>query len=462
MPTIQKRGDTYRITVSNGYDASGKQLRKTTTWKPAPGMTQKQIEKELDRQAVLFEEKVRTGQYMDGNVKLDDFAERWFKDYADKNLKPATLSLYHQLMYRVSPAIGHIRMDKLRPNHLIQFYNQLEEVDNLNTISFVAASGFEKAIDNLGITKTQLCKLAGVSAETLRTVQTGKAISYKSACKLAEATGKTIDQLFSPSGNARKLTKSTVAHYHRFLSAVFNTAVEWQVILENPCARVKPPKEGRREVQYLDDKQAAILLDGLQTQPFQYRAMVTTLLYSGMRRGELCGLEWDDIDFDNSLLHVRRNAVYIPGKGIEDGTTKTENSERVMKLPTVVMELLTEQRRQQAEQRLLMGDRWQNSHKVFTQPNGKPICMSTLSKWVKQFAISLGLPPITAHSLRHTNATLLIASGKTNLRTVAGRLGHASPSTTGNIYSHAIKTADEMASDALDMMLKTKSAPKAN
>ena len=61
MPTIQKRGDTYRITVSNGYDASGKQIRKTTTWKPAPGMTQKQIEKELDRQAVLFEEKVRTG-----------------------------------------------------------------------------------------------------------------------------------------------------------------------------------------------------------------------------------------------------------------------------------------------------------------------------------------------------------------------------------------------------------------
>lgn len=98
MPTIQKRGDTYRITVSNGYDAQGKQIRKTTIWKPAPGMTQKQIEKELDRQAVLFEEKVRTGQYMDGNVKLDDFVERWFKDYADKNLKPATLSLYHQLM----------------------------------------------------------------------------------------------------------------------------------------------------------------------------------------------------------------------------------------------------------------------------------------------------------------------------------------------------------------------------
>ena len=81
MPTIQKRGDTYRIRVSAGYDSAGKQIMKSTTWKPAPGMTQKQIEKELDRQAVIFEEKVKTGQYVDGNVKLDSFVEKWFSDY---------------------------------------------------------------------------------------------------------------------------------------------------------------------------------------------------------------------------------------------------------------------------------------------------------------------------------------------------------------------------------------------
>ena len=453
MPTIQKRGETYRITVSNGYDAQGRQLRKTMTWKPAPGMTQKQIVKELDRQAVLFEEKVKSGQYMDGNIKLDAFVEQWFTDYADKNLKPSTLSLYHLLMRRVSSAIGHIRMDKLRPNHLIQLYNQLEDVDNLNTISYIAAPGLEKAIGESGMTKAKLCELAGVNVSTLRAAQSGKAVAYTSAFKITQTLHVPLALVFAPSGRVRKLSKSTVAHYHRFLSAVFTTAVEWQVIPENPCARVKPPKEERKDVQYLDEKQAAILLDGLQMQPFQYRAMVTTLLYSGMRRGELCGLEWGDIDFENNLVHVQRNAVYIPGKGTSDGTTKTENSERVMKLPPVVMDLLAEQRRKQAERQLLMGDKWNDTRKVFTQPNGKPICMSSLSKWIKRFSISLGLPPITAHSLRHTNATLLIAGG-TNIRTVAGRLGHASPSTTGNIYSHAIKTADEIAADTLDSLLK--------
>ena len=452
MPTIQKRGDTYRIRVSAGYDAAGKQIMRSITWRPAPGMTSRQIEKELERQAVLFEEAVRTGQYMDGNIKLDDFINQWFADYADKQLKPSTLALYHQLMERVSPALGHIRMNKLRPGHLVQFYNQLENVDNKKPVSFLAAPALEKAIAHSGITKAQLCNRAGVGVATLRTAQAGKAISYKSASKLAEALGQPCDRLFIPSGHAQKLSKSTIAHYHRFLSAVFTTAVEWQVMAENPCARVKPPKEERKAVQYLDEKQAAAFLDALQEQPFHYRAMVTMLLYSGIRRGELCGLEWEDVDFEHNLVHVNRSAVYIPGKGVEDGTTKTHNSERVMKLPAGVMELLKEQRRRQAEQRLQMGDQWQDSRKVFTQPNGKPICMASLSKWIKQFSVSIGLPPITAHSLRHTNATLLIAGG-TNIRTVSNRLGHASTSTTGNIYSHAIKTADEIAADTLDDLL---------
>ena len=90
MPTIQKRGDTYRIRVSAGYDAAGKQIMKSTTWKPAPGMTPKQIQKELDRQAVLFEEKVKSGRCMDGNIRFQDFAERWVEDYGKEHLRTRT------------------------------------------------------------------------------------------------------------------------------------------------------------------------------------------------------------------------------------------------------------------------------------------------------------------------------------------------------------------------------------
>ncbi len=87
MATIKQRGDSYKITVSCGYDLNGKQIRRHLTWTPEPGMTKRQLQKELDRQAVLFEEKCRNGQVLDGNIKFAEFAEKWFVDYAEKQLR---------------------------------------------------------------------------------------------------------------------------------------------------------------------------------------------------------------------------------------------------------------------------------------------------------------------------------------------------------------------------------------
>ena len=117
MATVTKRGDTYKITVSCGYDINGKQIRRNTTWKPASGMTKKQIEKELERQTVLFEERCRTGQYLDGSIRFADFAEKWMNDYADKQLKAKTVAGYKELLKRINPAIGHIKLEQIQPQH---------------------------------------------------------------------------------------------------------------------------------------------------------------------------------------------------------------------------------------------------------------------------------------------------------------------------------------------------------
>ena len=99
MATIQKRGDSYSIRVSCGYDSKGKQVIQSMTWKPEPKMTAKQIEKELNRQATLFEEKVKTGQFINSNIKFAEFAKKWFCEYAEKQLKPKTTK---PLLYRRS------------------------------------------------------------------------------------------------------------------------------------------------------------------------------------------------------------------------------------------------------------------------------------------------------------------------------------------------------------------------
>lgn len=124
MATIRKRGDSYSIRVSCGYDTNGKHKEQAMTWKPEPGMTKRQIEKELQRQAVLFEESVAHG-YRTTAVKFQEFAEEWFEEYARLNLRSTTYERMRQLTHRVYPAIGHLRMDKITARQLQGFVNSL-------------------------------------------------------------------------------------------------------------------------------------------------------------------------------------------------------------------------------------------------------------------------------------------------------------------------------------------------
>lgn len=242
-------------------------------------------------------------------------------------------------------------------------------------------------------------------------------------------------------------------HLHRLLSSVLEKAVKWQVLLYNPCRRVEAPKIEKKEAAYLDEVQAQELLNCLQSEPLQYRAIITLLLYSGMRRGELCGLEWSDIDFKNNIIDISRTSLYLSDRGVFDDETKTETSKRVIKIPSVAMDLLKEHRLQQTKELFKLGDKWIKSNKVFTQWNGKPIHPDTLTGWFAKFVKKNNLPPIHLHSLRHTNATLLIASGA-DLRTVSKRLGHSNMTTTSNIYTHAIQSADERAAELLEDILQ--------
>lgn len=449
MATITKRGGTYKITVSCGYDLEGKQIRRHTTWKPAPGMTEWQIKKELDRQAVLFEEKCRSGQVLDGNIKFADFSERWFMDYAEKQLKPRTLATYKALLPRILTAIGHIRLDKLRPNHLTAFYTNLEESGVRLDTKYKSRGDFKAAIPS---TKAALAKAAGVSVNTLDSLTSGRNISRTSAEKISAALNRPLEEVFEPVDKGA-LSGKTALHYHRLLSSMLETAVQWQLIPSNPCKRVKAPRAERKEARYLDEKQAAEMIALLDKEPIQYRTIILLLINTGLRRGELCGLEWKDIDFTNAVLYVRRNTLYLPDRGIYDDTPKTISSQRAIKLPANCIPMLKEYRAWQAAERLKLGDQWQDHDRLFTRWNGEPIHPDTLTNWFSDFVKRNNLPPVTIHSMRHTNATLLIAAG-TNLRTVSARLGHAQTSTTANVYSHAIQSADAAAAETLDDILK--------
>ena len=445
MATYAKRGDTYKITVSCGYDLNGDQIRKHTTWTPAPGMTPKQEAKELERQMFLFEEKCSHGQVLDGSIKFADFAEMWFTDYANSQLRPKTITRYRSMMERINAGIGHIRLDHIQPHHLITFYNNLSEKGIRDDGKYKCKIDFNAKLKELQLTKVVLAERAKVSEAVLRSIAKKELV--------AKALNIPLADLFTAVDKDATLSNKTILHHHRLLSSIFATAVEWQIIINNPCERAKAPKPDKVEPKYLDEVDAAKLLELLEDEDMQYRTMITLLLMTGLRRGELLGLEWDDIDFARDVINVERSSLYLPDRGIYEDDTKTDGSRRFIKVPKSAMQLLSDFQKWQIEQRLKVGDQWQKTNRLFTSWNGAPLHPDTLSGWFRDFVKMSGLPNINVHSLRHTNATLQIAGG-VPITTVASRLGHATPATTTKIYAHAIRSADEAAAETLQNILK--------
>ena len=124
MATIRKRGNSYQIRVSCGYDTKGNHKEQAMTWKPEEGMTERQIQKELNRVSVMFENSCMRG-FKTSAVKFEELAEEWFEEYARLNLRSTTYERMRQLTHRIYPAIGHLRIDKITARQLQAFVNSL-------------------------------------------------------------------------------------------------------------------------------------------------------------------------------------------------------------------------------------------------------------------------------------------------------------------------------------------------
>jgi len=178
--------------------------------------------------------------------------------------------------------------------------------------------------------------------------------------------------------------------------------------------------------------------------------MITLDLLSGLRRGELLGLRWSDIDFDNETITVTQTLNYAAMHGVYIDTPKTRTSERPIKLARSAFVLLQQYKQWQDEQRKKCGDYWkQTDDRIFTADDGGIMHPDTLSKWFKKFIKQNNFPDVHLHSLRHTYASLMIADG-IPLVVVSNNLGHAQVSTTADIYSHVIKSAAAKAADSID------------
>lgn len=463
MASIEKRGEnTYRITVSDGYDSNGKKIRKRKVIELQPGLTKKQIEAELKRQAVLFEEEVKNGTYIDaGKVTFGEFIDKWVQDYAEMELAPKTLNRYLDLIKRIKPALGHIPLSKLQPTHLLEFYSNLKEKGIRIDSTYIAKQEeLMQLMKERGITDKELAEKAKLEIRTIHKVLSGKSVKHTTANAVCEVLNVNINKIFDMNGEPAPLSDQTIKHHHRLISSILQTAVYWQLILNNPASRVKPPKVEKAEAAHYDEETVEKMLKLLENEPLKYKTMIYVTLYTGCRLGELAGLEWADVDFENKLIRIKQASQYLPGTGTFTKTPKNDSSIRVISMPDVLSDALEKYKVWWNEQKLSHGDLWdKSSDRLFVQWNGKPIHPSTPTKWFKKFRERYGLPEMNFHGLRHTNASLLISVG-TDVQTVAKRLGHSKATTTTSIYSHFLRKPDKEAAEKLDNLFKNKEKDK--
>lgn len=389
--SIEKRGkNSYRLTVSEGFDLNGRPMihRKTIHG------TKKEAEVELAK----FVTEVQNGLVIDGkSLKFSEFVEVWKRDYGSKELAPTTYKRYCRMLEtRILPYFGHFYINKIRPTDIMKFYDLLEK-------------------------DTQLVRKKGNNGSKTKKPLSGK----------------------------------TILEHHRLLRAMLHRAVYWQLIVSNPAERVQPPRAKKPKRRSYDDEQTKILLENLEkltVEDTKYKVAIILTIFTGVRLGELMGLEWQDVDFRNGIISINRSSQYLSDMGVFTKVPKTESSIREIAIPEFIISLLEEYKLWYEEQKSLYGELWTNSDRLFVQADGKPMHPSSISKWFVKYVGTIGLPVINFHGLRHTNASLLVAQN-IDIAVVSARLGHAQISTTLDFYVHQLLSHNRKAGYALENLL---------
>ncbi len=441
-----KKGTSYIITVSKGRDSKNHQIRHFTTWKPSPGMTDRQIEKELERVKVTFETQLDQGYKPDDRQTVEEYAVYFLSIKEGSGTKHSTMVLWKGLLKRILPEIGTIRLHDVRPKHLNDLYSSLRK-------SGVRKAGI-KATAKDGLRDEVLKKYSvmdflgkcGLASATLTKAFRQETISYNTAEKIAEALEKPVESLFLISTNSKPLNSKTIMQYHRFLSSMLECAVDEMLIPYNPASKAKPPKITDKEIEILEVGDIDKLLTALEAEPMKWRTITHLLMITGARRGEILGLKWPMVSFEKKCIHIVQSLQYTAERGVYTDTLKTKKSKRTIYLPVETMNMLDEYSKWQLEIKTISGDRWQDTDYVFTQDNGQPMHPQSITSWLNEFAKRKGLPHIHPHKLRHTHASQLLYNGE-NVVTVSERLGHGRISTTQDFYAHTLEDADKRAAE---------------
>lgn len=246
------------------------------------------------------------------------------------------------------------------------------------------------------------------------------------------------------------LSAQTVLHHHRVLKQALRQAVRWQLVVRNVADAVEPPKPVRREMQVLDEKQMATLLESLKGARLYMPILLA--MTTGLRRGEVLGVRWRDVDLDGGTLAVRQSLQQVRGMPLSFKQPKSKKA-RVVALPGLLVEALRRHKAEQAKERLLLGPAYEDHDLVCARLHGTPLAPNEVTAGFADLVRKSDVPKVRLHDLRHSHATQLLRQ-KVHPKIVSERLGHATVGITLDVYSHVLPTMQEEAARGVDAALR--------
>ena len=389
---VEPRGkNVWKIVLELGRDANGKRMRQASTFQGTKG--------DAEDEMVRLLRKLATGTYVANNrMTVAQYLEHWLSSYAKTSVSERTYERYEGIVRQhLIPALGRHKLARLRPLHISAYY-----------------------------------------AEAL---ESGR-VQRKRKPKKGEK---------QPEERPRKgLSAQTVTHHHRVLREALRQAVRWQMLSVNPVDAVRPPRVERKEIAPLDESGVQILLKSLEGTRLRTPALLA--VGTGLRRGELLGLRWQDVDLKAGRLSVRQN-LQTTRSGLIFKSPKTAKGRRSVSLGGSLVAALKRHKREQVAKRLRMGPVYQDRGLVFCEDDGAPWSPDCFSaEWHK--TMKAQGRQVRFHDLRHTHATLLLRKG-IHPKVVSERLGHSTVGITLDTYSHVMPDMQDEAAQKLDSVFRT-------
>ena len=326
---------------------------------------------------------VNQGAYIEpSKMTVEQWLDIWLKTYL-KSVRPYTVLSYTQhVNNHIKPALGEIRLDKLKPHMIQQFYN------------------------SLGIAH----------------------------------------------GNKPGLSPKTVQNIHGVLHKALQQAVKIGYLRSNASDACELPRAEKTEIKPLNEAEIQAFMKAIKGHKFETVFLV--LMFTGIRRGEVCGLTWDHVNFEQNTIYINRQLQQIPGQSGVFHLTSTKNGKgRTITAATFVMDALRQYKVQQTEARLKAGPDWQDEGFVFTNKLGRHLSPNTVYNNYKRLVASIGIPQARLHDLRHTYATISLHAGD-DIKTVQENLGHHSAAFTLGQYVHATEKMKQDSANRMDQFIK--------